>query len=89
MTTPRAVYVTGNGGKEYESQGAVMAELSRILGYTVASISTYDVTTFQDAADGREVYIVWPDPPLTPDDTQEVDAVRKPARAGDKLENSR
>ena len=63
-------------GKSFDSIGAAQAELSRVLGYTVTDVHTYDVTTMEDGAAGREVYIVWADPPLTPDDTQEVDVVR-------------
>ncbi len=39
---------------------------------------TYDVTTIDDAANGREVYIVIANPLPTPDDTQDAAAVRKP-----------
>jgi len=63
-------------GKEFDSVGAAQAELSRVLGYTVTDVHTYDVTTMEDGAARREVYIVWTEPRPTPDDTQEVDVVR-------------
>ena len=70
-------YVYQTCGKEFNSLGAATAELSRVLGYTVTDVNTYDVTTVEDGAVGREVYIVWVEPTaLTPDDTQEVDVVR-------------
>lgn len=62
-------------GEEFDSVGAAQARLSRVLGYTVTDVNTYDVTTIEDGAAGREVYLVWVDPPLTPDDTQEVAVV--------------
>ena len=68
-------YVYQTCGKEFDSVGAAQAELSRVLGYTVTDVNTYDVTTMEDGAAGREVYLVWVDPPLTPNDTQEVDVV--------------
>jgi len=74
--TTRFVYQAG--GKTFDSLGAAQAELSRLLGYTVTDVDTYDVTTMDDAARGREVYIVIALPLPTPDDTQEADAVRKP-----------
>jgi len=62
-------------GKSFYSLGAAQAELSRALGYTVTDVDTYDVTTMEDGANGHEVYMVIPNPLLTPDDTQEVDVV--------------
>ncbi len=62
-------------GKSFDSLGAAQAELSRVLGFTVTDVDTYDVTTMEDGAAGREVYIVIANPLPTPDDTQEVDIV--------------
>jgi hypothetical protein len=74
MSVPRVVYIVA--GREYASQGAAKAALSSILGYEVTSINTYDVTTNQDAADSRHVFMIWADPrQLTADDTQEVAVV--------------
>lgn len=56
------------GGKTFDSLGAAQAELSRLLGYTVTDVDTYDVTTMDDAAQGREVYIVIALPLPTPDE---------------------
>lgn len=76
--TPKHVYKVQDN--EYDNQGAAIAEFSRIMGFRVTGVRWLDVTTNQDAADNRIVYIGWVDetkPPI-PDDTQEVDAVRKP-----------
>jgi hypothetical protein len=67
-------YVYQACGKSFDSLGAAQAELSRVLGYTVTDVNTYDVTTMDDGAAGREVYIVWADPAQLPhDDTQGID----------------
>lgn len=74
MSNPKAVYIVA--GREYASQNAAAAALSSILGYQVTDVNTYDVTTHQDAADNRQVFMIWADPrQLTADDTQEVDVV--------------
>ncbi len=77
--TPKHVYKVQE--KEYDSQGAAVAEFSRIMGFRVTGVRWLDVTTNQDAADNRIVYIGWVDEtePLTADNTQEVEVV-PPAR---------
>lgn len=60
-------YVYKAGGKEFDSLGAALAELSRIRGYAVTDVHTYDVTTMEDGANGFEVYLVWVDPPVEGD----------------------
>jgi hypothetical protein len=76
--TPKIVYKVQD--REYDNQSAAAGEFSHIMGFRVTGIEWLDVTTNQDAADNRIVYIGWIDEtkPRTPDDTQEADAVRKP-----------
>jgi hypothetical protein len=78
-------YVYQTCGKEFNSLDAAQAELSRVLGREVTDAYTLDVTTMEDAANGREIYIVctgvrpygYETKVFTPDDTQEADAIGK------------
>lgn len=75
MGDMQVVYAVGN--KEYSSKSEALAEMSRSMGMIVMGGDWIDVTTFEDAANGRQIYrLLAKIPPPTPDDTQEVDAVR-------------
>ena len=77
MDDLQAVYAVGD--KEFSSKDEALAEMSRSMGVLVTGGDWIDVTTFQDAANGRQIYrLLAKMSPPTPDDTQEVGAVRKP-----------
>jgi len=65
MSHPRVVYLVD--GREYDNERAALVAFSRAVGRQVTEAHWYEVTTMQDAAAGRMVYI---GRASKPDDTQ-------------------